>query len=140
MKSNATFGDKVEIHLTHKIWEGILLEVPEDEKGIVLLKLANGYNIGFKRKDIQEIKLIKKSKEMSKDEKALPLGKNKPNIAMIITGGTIASKYDTKTGGVKWLSEPKELFKFYPEIFDICNIKKIEVPFMKGSEDMDFLD
>jgi glutamyl-tRNA(Gln) amidotransferase subunit D len=32
------------------------------------------------------------------------------------------------------------LFKFYPEIFDKVNIVKVEVPFMKASEDMDYKD
>jgi glutamyl-tRNA(Gln) amidotransferase subunit D len=140
MKTNAENGDYVEIHLTHKIWEGVLLEVPESEKGIVLLKLDNGYNIGFNRKDISEIKLVKKKTELEKTKIELKEDKKKPNIGMIITGGTIASKYDPKTGGVSWLTDPENLFKFYPEIFEVCNISKIEVPFMKGSEDMDYVD
>ncbi len=59
---------------------------------------------------------------------------------MIITGGTIASKLDPKTGGVKWLTDPANLFKYYPEIFEKVNVSKVEVPFMKGSEDMDYRD
>jgi glutamyl-tRNA(Gln) amidotransferase subunit D len=57
---------------------------------------------------------------------------------MIITGGTIASKYDAKTGGVTNLTKPEELFRFYPELFEKVNVVKVEVPFMKSSEDMDF--
>ena len=45
-------GDYVEIHLTKQIYEGILLENPLLEKGIILLKLDSGYNIGFKKKDV----------------------------------------------------------------------------------------
>ena len=37
--TNANPGDYVEIHLTHKIYEGTLLQTPESEKGIILLKL-----------------------------------------------------------------------------------------------------
>jgi len=65
---------------------------------------------------------------------------DKPNVAMIITGGTIASRLDPKTGGVAPLDTPQSLFKFYPEIFESVNISKVEVPFMKASEDMDFKD
>ncbi len=138
-KTNAKSGDKVEIHLDKIIYEGILLETPESEKGIILLKLDTGYNIGFNRKDILEIKVLKKvgikeeKVEIKKDSK-------KPNIAMIITGGTIASKYDSRTGAVKWIDNPENLFKFYPELFEIVNVSKVEVPFMKGSENMDFKD
>lgn len=132
-------GDYVEIHLMQKIYEGILLENPEIEKGIILLKLDSGYNIGFNKKDILKIKTLKKSKTI--DEKIeIKKSNEKPNIAMIITGGTISARLNPKKGGVDWLDTPESLFKFYPEIFEKVNIAKIEVPFMKASEDMDFKD
>jgi len=132
-------GDLVEIHLSKLIYEGILLEVPETEKGIVLLKLDSGYNIGFNKKDILEINLIKKYKE--KEEKTeIKKIQGKPNIAMIITGGTIASRLDPRKGGVSPVDSPEKLFKYYPEIFNHVNISKVEIPFMKFSENMDFKD
>ncbi len=132
-------GDYVEIHLMKKIYEGILLESPETEKGIILLKLDSGYNIGFNKKDILKIKTLKKFKAV--DEKTeIKKSNEKPNIAMIITGGTISARLNPKKGGVDWLDTPESLFKFYPEIFEKVNITKIEVPFMKASEDMDFKD
>jgi glutamyl-tRNA(Gln) amidotransferase subunit D len=139
MKNNSQIGDYVEVHLTQKIYEGFLLESPETEKGIILLKLNNGYNIGFNKKDVFEIKTIKKVKETEKYSE-LKKFSNKPNVAMIITGGTIASRYDPKTGAVKWLNSPEDLFKFYPELFEKVNVSKVEIPFMKGSENMDFRD
>ncbi|MFH1889944.1 MAG: Glu-tRNA(Gln) amidotransferase subunit GatD, partial [Nanoarchaeota archaeon] len=62
------------------------------------------------------------------------------NVAMIITGGTIAARLNPRKGGVDWLDNPESLFKFYPEIFNLVNVSKVEVPFMKASEDMDFKD
>ena len=138
-KTNAVPGDYVEIHLTKLIYEGVLLEVPETEKGIVLLKLDSGYNIGFNRKDILKIVTLKKARE-KEEEFEIKKDSTKPNIAMIITGGTIASVLDSKTGGVHPLQKPEDLFKFYPEIFEKVNVSKIEIPFMKASEDMDFKD
>ncbi len=139
MKSNAKPGDYVELHLTKLIYEGVLLESPETEKGIVLLKLDSGYNIGFNKKEVLEIKLLRKTQEKEKKFE-LKKEKGKPNIAMIITGGTIASKLDSKTGGVSPLTSPEDLFRFYPGVFDKVNVVKIEVPFMKASEDMDYKD
>ena len=55
-------GDYVEVHLSRKIYEGIFLQSPSDEKGIILLKLDSGYNIGFNKKNVLEIKLVKKIK------------------------------------------------------------------------------
>ncbi|OYT36892.1 Glu-tRNA(Gln) amidotransferase GatDE subunit D [Candidatus Pacearchaeota archaeon ex4484_71] len=136
---SANPGDLVEVHLSKVIYEGILLESSKSESKIVLLKLGTGYNIGLNKKDILKIKVIKKRK---KEEKQAEFHKQseKPNVAMVITGGTIASKYDPLTGGVKWLTDPENLFRFYPELFDRVNVSKVEVPFMKGSENMDFKD
>ena len=139
MKSKAKPGDYVEVHLTRVIYEGTLLESPETEKGIVLLKLDSGYNIGFNQKDVLEIHIIKKREE-KEDKVKIKKDSGKPNVAMIITGGTIAARLNAKKGGVDWLTSPEDLFKFYPEIFDKVNIVKIESPFMKASEDMDFKD
>ena len=147
MKSTANPGDLVEVHLTKTIYEGVLLE--SSETGIVLLKLGTGYNIGFNKKDILEIKVLKKFKKEGKeiaenpprDDAAAPKrSSEKPNIAMVITGGTIASKYDSRTGGVHPLTNPEELFKYYPELFEKVNVARVEVPFMKASESMNFSD
>jgi len=132
-------GDYVEIFLMQKSYKGFLLESPESSKGIVLLKLKTGYNIGFNKKDILEIKVLTKIQE-KKEEIKLEKDKEKPNIGMVITGGTIASSYDVKTGGVAPLTKPEDLFRFYPGLFEKVNVIKVEVPFMKASEDMDFKD
>jgi glutamyl-tRNA(Gln) amidotransferase subunit D len=132
-------GDLVEVHLGKLIYEGILLESPNSEKGILLLKLESGYNIGFNKKEI--LKIIRLREGRIKEEKLeLKKEEGKSNIAMIITGGTIASSYDSKTGGVHPLTNPESLFKFYPELFEKVNVVKIEVPFMKFSEEMNFRD
>ena len=60
----------------------------------------------------------------------------KPIIDLIMTGGTISSSLDVKTGAVKWLTSPGELFKFYPDIFELADIRIIN-PFMKASENRD---
>ncbi len=139
MKIDAKPGDKVKVGLPKKDYEGILLETPSDEKGIILIKLDSGYNIGFNKKDLLFVKRLKKAKE-AKEEIEIKKDKEKPNIAMIITGGTIASRYDPSTGGVDPLESPSDLFKFYPELFEKVNVLKVEVPFMKASEDMDYKD
>lgn len=138
-ETTAKPGDYVELFFLNKSQKGVLLEPPKTEKGIVLLKLDTGYNIGFNKKDILEIKILKKIEEKTEKEE-IKKEKGKPNIAMIITGGTIASKLDSRTGAVSPLTKPEELFKYYPELFEKVNVAKVEIPFMKFSENMDFLD
>src|SRR4030042_1212079 len=139
-KTNAIAGDYIEVHLTKLIYEGILLESPETDKGIVLLKLDSGYNVGFSKKDILKIVILKKSKE--KETSAVEIKKDnaKPNIAIIITGGTIAARLNPRKGGVDWLTSPEDFFRFYPELFEKVNVSRVEIPFMKASEDMNFKD
>ena len=139
MDEKAESGDYVEVSLMKKECRGTLLKTPKDEKGIIMLKLDSGYNVGFKRKDVLEIEVLKK-REKTKEKIEIIKDGEKPNIAVIITGGTMASRLDPKTGGVDALETPEEFFKFYPELFEKANVSKIEVPFMKSSEDMNFRD
>ena len=129
-------GDKVKIKTTKEEIAGILLE--SHEPGVFLIKLESGYNIGIKKEDVVEVKLVEKAKHA--DEKIeFKLSGKKPIIDLIICGGTISSSLDSKTGAVKWLTKPEELFRFYPEIFSLCDIRIIN-PFMKASENMSSYD
>lgn len=139
-ETKAVPGDYVEIHLSKLIYEGVLLETPEAEKGIVLIKLDSGYDIGFNKKDILKIEVLTKGREEKEEKLEIRHSNEKQNVAIIITGGTIASKYNAKTGGVHPLTSPEDLFKFYPGMFEKINIIKVEVPFMKFSENMDYKD
>jgi glutamyl-tRNA(Gln) amidotransferase subunit D len=129
-------GDRIEVISGRKNEIGTLLD--SHDKGILLLKLDNGYNIGLKKEDISEIKIIKR-KFKEKEKQELKRDNKKPVIDFYLTGGTISSKLDPKTGGVKWLIEAKELFSMYPEIFKIADIR-IKSPFSKASENMDSKD
>jgi len=132
-------GDRVEILINGKSDKGILLD--SYEAGVLLLKLDSGYNIGFKKEDISQIKFLEKKKEKkeNKSEDKFELSHEKPIIDFIITGGTISSKLDPETGGVKDLTNPQEFFSAYPEIFKIADVR-VHCPFMKWSENMDSSD
>jgi len=105
----------------------------------LLLKLDNGYNIGLKKEDISDIKIIERKKEEKEDSEEIKLSGKKPIIDFYLTGGTISSKLDPETGGVKWLIDSKELFNIYPEIFEIADIR-VKTPFSKASENMNSSD
>lgn len=126
-------GDKVELKTLEKTWKGTILESYDSE--IILLKLKSGYNIGIREREITDAKLIEKSKEIIKEKNEQEPNRKLPNIAMIITGGTISSRLDPKTGGVI-STDAEELLNIAPELKEICNITRIEKPFLKFSEDM----
>ncbi len=132
-----TPGDKVKLKTKEKDIEGHILE--SYDSSIILLKLNSGYNIGIRESEILDIKVIEKSKQKKESQTKPEPNKTLPNIAMIITGGTISSRLDPKTGGVISTDE-EEILKIAPEIKEICNIIKIEKPFMKWSENMSYKD
>ncbi len=129
-------GDKIQVIVDRKKEKGILLD--SYDRGVLLLKLENGYNIGLKKENISEIKVLKRKKKKVEEEE-LKLSGKKPIIDFYLTGGTISSKLDPETGGVKWLIDAKELFSMYPSIFDIADIR-VKTPFLKASENMDSKD
>ncbi len=126
-------GDYVKLRLALDEIEGTALE--SSDSSILMLKLKSGYNIGISKENILGARVIKKFHEEKSEEKPAQ-NKELPSIGLIITGGTIAAKLNPKTGGVSWLTDVNEFMKFYPEMFKIANVKRIEVPFMTSSESM----
>jgi glutamyl-tRNA(Gln) amidotransferase subunit D len=132
---NTEPGDKIRIKTAKEDIDGILIE--SYEPGVVLVKLDSGYNIGVDRSNILEIKLLKKAEKKEEEKSEFKMSHKKPLIDLIITGGTLSSSLDVKTGGVKFLTTPENLFKFYPEIFELADIRIIN-PFMTWSENMNY--
>jgi len=104
-----------------------------------LLKLKSGYNIGIRESEIIDASIVKRADPLIKDSVQLSQNSDLRNVAMVITGGTISSRLDPKSGGVV-STDAEEILKIAPEIKDVCNIVKIVKPFMKWSEDMSFKD
>jgi glutamyl-tRNA(Gln) amidotransferase subunit D len=130
----AEAGDRVRIRTAKEQIEGVLLE--SHESGLFLIKLDTGYNIGLTREEVLDIEVLEKPEKKAVEEEKIERKKGKRNIAMIITGGTISSKLDPETGGVKSLASVSELLRFYPEIKEIANLTRVETPFMVFSENM----
>lgn len=127
-------GEKVKIKTDKEEIEGVLM--PE-EKEFVVVKLDTGYNMGIDKKRVKEIKPLGKKKakkaEFPKDKPK----KGLPTIAILHTGGTIASKVDYETGAVTSRFEPEEIIAMFPELKNIANIKSRLVANML-SENMRF--
>lgn len=132
-------GKQFKIKTKDKYFEGTIIE--SYDPNIVLLKLASGYNIGIDKRKIKSIKEIRQETKKEKEQiKLLKFSKKKnlPGIAIIITGGTIASKVDYKTGGVKPIEKPEEILSLAPKLNEIVKITSIEKPFSVFSEDMTY--
>jgi len=105
--------------------EGIILPRYEHSApNLIEIKLENNYNIGININDIIEIKKIgKKEAHYKIPEKKFPQNKSLPNVKMLGTGGTVASRLDYTTGAVIPSFTPGELFSAVPELAEICNLE-----------------
>ncbi|MCR4284729.1 MAG: Glu-tRNA(Gln) amidotransferase subunit GatD [archaeon] len=130
-------GDLVSLRTKDKSWQGHVLE--SYDPSVILLKLKSGYNVGIREGEILDARVTETAKDIKKPEVELVKKKGLRNVVVIITGGTISSRLDSKTGGVI-ATDVGEILKIAPKIGEICNIVKIESPFMKMSEDMDHRD
>ncbi len=130
-------GERVRIRKGDQILEGILLPRSElEDDNHITLKLDNGYNIGVengKMESLGEEEQLEVFPEIELKKK-----EGLPEVSLIATGGTIASRVDYRTGGVHMLMEPKEIFSTTPELAEIITLRKILSPFRVGSESMTF--
>jgi len=115
----------VEIKTTKGIFTGVILPRSEtaDDKHIVM-KMKTGYNIGLATVSILSAKEIGFKEAVYKiPEQEFPFDEAKPNVTLLGTGGTIASRLDYRTGAVIPAFTPGELYGAVPELADICNLK-----------------
>jgi len=123
-KAGAEVGDMVRVTRRSEVYEGILIPRSEygDETHIVV-KLKNGYNIGI---EITPDTTIEKIGKGTKPTFAAPPQPEEnpqlPRVTIISTGGTIASRVDYRTGGVRSALTASDLYSVVPELADIARI------------------
>jgi len=115
---------EAEIDTTRGTFRGIILPRSEnDDDRHIVLKLATGYNVGITVETINDIHEVGYREAHYKiPEKEFPFSANKPNVKLLGTGGTIASRLDYRTGAVIPAFSPGELYGAVPELADICNL------------------
>ncbi len=121
---NVRVWGETQIKSTRGDFKGIILPRSEnDDDRHIVLKLANGYNVGIAVETISEMKEVGyKEAHYKIPEKEFPITPNKPNVKLLGTGGTIASRLDYRTGAVIPAFSPGELYGAVPELADICNL------------------
>lgn len=105
-----------------RTWHGIL--VPSTEfsgPNVVVLKLASGYNVGLAIDEHDVLTVIAKPRRprTSKPAESSPTApppNEAPWVALLTTGGTIASRVDYQTGGVKPVRDEKEILAAFPAL------------------------
>ncbi|UJG40457.1 MAG: Glu-tRNA(Gln) amidotransferase subunit GatD [Candidatus Heimdallarchaeum aukensis] len=105
-------------------YEGILLprSLNTDDR-YVTLKVDTGYNLGVFVDDDTKIEEIgyKKGKYKLPSVDA-EFKEDLPNVTLLGTGGTVASRLDYRTGAVIPAFTPEELFSAVPELIPLVNL------------------
>ncbi|MBS3175616.1 Glu-tRNA(Gln) amidotransferase subunit GatD [Candidatus Woesearchaeota archaeon] len=104
------------------VFEGLQLLSPN--KDVIVLKLSNGYNIGILESNIKKKETVKKAvqeEKVSTPQKPRIINHLLPKIAILTTGGTIASKIDYETGAVSADITAEEFIGHYPLLTEFCN-------------------
>ncbi|MEM4946509.1 MAG: Glu-tRNA(Gln) amidotransferase subunit GatD [Archaeoglobaceae archaeon] len=109
-------GKRVRIRAKGKIFEGIVMP---SFTGSLVLKLDSGYNAGF-----HEYELLEVLEELKAQPRKIGIARREdlPDIKIISTGGTIASRVDYRTGAVTSQFTAEEIVSDVPEISEICNV------------------
>jgi glutamyl-tRNA(Gln) amidotransferase subunit D len=159
-RASLSIGDMVTVKTRVGQMSGILMPRYESaDENYIVIKLNSGYNIGI---EISKIESISKKVEVDNDETLFEIANVKtdimrsnknlktrrtnidspvkdkqmlPRIALISTGGTIASKIDYRTGGVRSALSAVELYESVPELADYAIIEP-EVLLSEYSENL----
>jgi len=136
-KVEAEIGDIIRITKDGETYEGILIPRSEygDDKHVVL-KLKSGYNVGVTITPTTQIEKVGAGVKPTFIPPSLPEQKpGLPRVAIISTGGTIASRVDYRTGAVRPALSASDLYSVVPELSEIAIIDA-EILFSLYSENI----
>ena len=133
-------GQRIELTDGDRTWSGTI--VPRHELSgdrVLQLKLESGYNIGVRVPPGATFRLVGSgpSAPSSPTSAAPPRGAGAagPWVALLTTGGTIASRVDYETGGVRPVKDEGEILSFFPELEATGPVRVVPV-FDRLSEDL----
>jgi glutamyl-tRNA(Gln) amidotransferase subunit D len=136
-EAGVEIGDLIRASKDGEEYEGVLIPRSEfgDDKHIVL-KLENGFNVGISV--TPETKIEKVGTSIKPTFSAPPLPSQRadlPRVVILSTGGTIASRVDYRTGGVRPALTANDLYSVVPELSKIASIEA-EILFSVFSENV----
>ncbi len=120
-------GNRITITKGQREYTGILM--PRSQVGIdpdhIVIKLENGYNLGLRidsetgirKENIPRRKPVRRIKA-----EPAATDQNRPQVSILSTGGTIASRVDYRTGAVNPALTAQDLYDAVPELKDHANV------------------
>ena len=122
-EAGASIGDVLEVQTGGESITGTLVPRYEhnDDKHIVI-KLKNGYNVGISVEKISKVVRVAKGEAPKFVTPERVASKGLPEVSILGTGGTIASRVDYRTGAVSPATTADELYSLFPELSGIATI------------------
>ncbi len=135
--AGAEIGDVIHVTKDGENWEGILIPRSEiGDENHIILKLKSGYNVGVHIDSTAQIEKVGAGVKPTFTPPPLPKQKTSlPKVAIVSTGGTIASRVDYRTGGVRPALSASDLYSVVPELADIA-VVDTEILFSVFSENI----
>jgi len=111
-------GDRIAVTKDGVRREGVLMP---SVSGHIVIKMDSGYNAGFDR-ERSEVELVARGTAL-KVPPPPPLKRREglPQVSILSTGGTIASKVDYRTGAVTSQFSAEDIISSIPELLEIAN-------------------
>jgi glutamyl-tRNA(Gln) amidotransferase subunit D len=111
-------GDAVLVKRDNNTYHGVLMP---STTGTTVIKLISGYNAGFDPDNMTMELVEKKQVSQAASVELPPYNPDLPNISILSTGGTIASKVDYRTGAVTSQFTAEDIMLAIPELSEIAN-------------------
>src|SRR5256885_125538 len=124
--ANAEIGSIIRITTkSGEVFEGTLFPRSEyTDPNHTVLKLNNGYNIGIHHEKTEKIEVIGEGpKPHFTKPPSPPKSPGLPRVAIISTGGTIASRVDYRTGAVQPALTAADLASVVPDLASIAEVE-----------------
>jgi len=125
--AGAESGDTVEVETPSGKVRGVLMPHHEfSSPEVVVVKLDSGYNVGIELPPGSRISVLAKRTEAAPRAGKPPFERPGKRIALLHTGGTIASRVDYRTGGVVASFTPEEMLELIPEVEQVPGLGRLE--------------
>src|SRR5437899_527563 len=124
-KSRAKIGSMIRLTLkSGEVFEGTLIPRSEySDPTHIVLKMKNGYNVGISLDRTEKLEVIGEGEKPHFTKPSPPASHTGlPKVAIISTGGTIASRVDYRTGAVQPALTAADLASVVPELSSIAEI------------------
>ena len=134
--AGAEEGDSVRVTVGATERSGVLMPHHEfSDPDVVVLKQQSGYNIGVRMANGATMAIISKASRKERAAKPPASAEGKRKVAVLGTGGTIASYVDYRTGAVHPALSASDLVAAVPEMAEVCQVDA-KVIFSIFSENM----